>query len=441
MNRFGSIDGVLVDRKEFATPRRDLEVDTPGSSGSVLFSSYKKVQESPVSRHSPETGRKMFKFSLDIGADGKAMIVTGGALSVGKQKEEENKKNEAQEQQKKEPAEDDSNTKTRVLNILRQMRNHNKKKAKNNNYGAASTMTTPRKVTKTVSTPRKLALTATKDMTDARGAATGSKLPMLLVTASPSPSTPKPAPILPNDCNITAGYNLIDQTLLSRPGSKFASPMVNFSPKSRLVPRMSISSEKRMKPLSPRAFAETTNIANNTNHNNLDTFLMGNELDSNWTELYFNPSRRNSVQLSTTAGATASSPNWWKYDNNITLSPLRNLDNAQNGNTQNNTNNNSIISSPVFVRHDDATDENQIMRINQHSKEIYRQHNQSLLQKLTTPHQQHASHPTDPVNTISMSHIYRSLHNGVQKEQHSAGIAVNDNVEDDAGSALKTLIK
>lgn len=457
MMAFGSIDGVLG-RKEFATPRRDLEADTPGSGGSVLFSSYKKPQESPASRHSPEdTGKKMF-LSLDIGADGKAVIVPGARCLAGTtcRSAETEAKPEAQPEPKPQE-EEDSNTKARVLNILRQMRNNNKKKNKSSSSSTKSNKVT--KSSQTVSnvsttTPKKLALPPTKElMKDNSKMSNGSKLPVLLVTASPSPSTPKPAPILPNDCNITPGYNLIDQALLSKPGSKFASPMVNFSPKSRLVPRMSISSEKRMKPpMSPRAFAETTNIANNPNHNSLD-FLMGNELDSSWTDLYFNSSRRSSVQYAATggaagtsgagAGAGVGSPNWWKYDNNITLSPLRNLDNIQNTNTNTHTNNhnsaqNSIISSPVFVRHDDATDENQIMRINQHSKDIYRQHNQSLLQRLTTSNQLHASHQADPVNTINMSHIYRSLHN--DKEQ-SAGIAANDNVEEDASSALKTLIK
>lgn len=421
MMAFGSIDCVL-EKKEFATPRRDLDAETPGSGGSILFSSYKKAQESPASRHSPgDSGKKMF-LSLDIGADGKAVIVPGarGATRT----------------EQGEGCEDDSNTKARVLNILRQMRNSNKKKSKvGGNAASVHKVAKPQSVASSPAAAMKLP--PTKELI--KETTMGSKLPALLVTASRSPSTPKPAPILPNECDTTPGYNLIDQTLLNKPGSKFASPLA-FSPKSRLVPRMSIS-EKRMKPhMSPRAFAETTNITNNPNHANLD-FLMGNELDGNWTELYLNSSRRNSTQLSTTGVGAACSPNWWKYDNNITLSPLRNLDNIQDTNNNSNNNNaaqNSIISSPVFVRHDDVTDENQIMRINQHSKDIYRQQNQSLLQKLTTSNLLQASHQADPVNNINISHIYRSLHNN--KEQ-SAGIAAHENIEEDASCALKTLIK
>ena len=91
----------------------------------------------------------------------------------------------------------------------------------------------------------------------------------------------------------------------------------------------------------------------------------------------------------------------------------------------------------MFIRHDDTTDENQIMRINQHEKEHYKQQNQSFLQKLTSSYSQ----PNGDTNQITMSHIYRTLHNN-SKAPNSAGIAAgHDNLEDDASSALKTLIK
>lgn len=461
VSRFSSIDGVLgaedtrVHRKTrsevvFSTPVKESASQhaTPPSTFSVLFSAEKKSQESPVSRHSPndlfqmknKLNKLAFKFSLDIGADGKAAIVNGGNSSApaSVKKEDQDTKAEDKVPEKEEESEDSAATKTRILSILKQMRNNNKKRRTND--ASPKRITKASQIVSSVSSSpsKKLILPPTTQLVrDKVTSNSGSKLPTLLVTETQSPSTPKPAPLLPNDCNVTPGYNMIDQALLSRPGSKFASPNgLSFSPRNRLLPRMSISGEKKFsKGFSPRGLTDTTN------GNSLDSFLMGNDLENNWSDLYFNQaqtngaSRRNSVQFSVNG---ASSPNWFKYDSaNITLSPLRNLENIQNQNTNGNNNPTSIISSPVFIRHDDTTDENQIMRINQHEKEHYKQQNQSFLQKLTSSYSQ----PNGVTNQITMSHIYRTLHNN-SKAPNSAGIAAgHDNLEDDASSALKTLIK